>query len=95
MSERRACRLLAAPRSSQRYRSRRPGQEELRAKLRAHAEARPRWGYRRLHVLLKRDGVVVNHKRVHRLYREEGLAVRRRSASGWRSRADRCRRRRG
>jgi putative transposase len=78
MSERRACRLLAAPRSSQRYRSCRPGQEELRAKLRAHAEARPRWGYRRLHVLLQRDGVVVNHKRVHRLYREEGLAVRRR-----------------
>ena len=46
--------------------------------MRAHAEARPRWGYRRLHVLLKRDGVAVNHKRVYRLYREEGLAVRRR-----------------
>jgi len=78
MSERRACQLIGAPRSSQRYRSRRPASQELRARLRAHAEARPRWGYRRLHVLLDRDGVQVNHKRVYRLYREEGLAVRRR-----------------
>lgn len=63
--------------SSQRYRSRRAADPELRARLRAHAEARPRWGYRRLHVLLRRDGLAVNHKRVYRLYREEGLAVRR------------------
>lgn len=78
VSERRACAYPGFGRSSQRYRSRRARDEELRARLRGHAEARPRWGYRRLHVLLERDGLAVNHKRVYRLYREEGLAVRRR-----------------
>lgn len=47
-------------------------------RLRELAHERVRWGYRRLHVLLGREGVVVNHKCVYRLYREEGLAVRRR-----------------
>ena len=51
----------------------------LRARLRELAERRPRFGYRRLHVLLRREGIVVNHKRIERLYREEGLAVRRRT----------------
>jgi len=46
--------------------------------LRELASQRPRFGYRRLHVLLRRQGHVLNHKRLHRLYREEGLAVRRR-----------------
>jgi len=46
--------------------------------IRAHAAARPRFGYRRIHVLLRRDGWRVNHKRVYRIYRAEGLAVRRR-----------------
>jgi putative transposase len=50
----------------------------LRCRLRELAAQRPRFGYRRLHVLLRREGIVVNHKRVERLYREEGLAVRRR-----------------
>src|SRR5215204_7682975 len=53
-------------------------EESLRRRLRELAAARPRFGYRRLHVLLRREGVIVNHKRVERLYREEGLAVRRR-----------------
>ena len=48
------------------------------ARLRELAAQRPRFGYRRLHVLLRREGIVVNHKRIERLYREEGLAVRRR-----------------
>jgi putative transposase len=56
----------------------RPPALELRARLRSLAEERIRWGYRRLHVLLEREGTHVNHKRVYRLYREEGLAVRRR-----------------
>lgn len=64
--------------SSQRYRSRRPPQEALRQRLRELATERVRWGYRRLHILLSREGVRVNIKRVYRLYREEGLAVRRR-----------------
>lgn len=64
--------------SSQRYRSRRPPQEALRQRLRELAVERVRWGYRRLHVLLRREGYAVNRKRVYRLYRDEGLAVRRR-----------------
>ena len=79
-SQRQACRLVGAGRSTVRYRRRRPRDDEaLRAWLRDLAARRPRFGYRRLHVLLRRDGIVVNHKRVERLYREEGLAVRRRT----------------
>jgi putative transposase len=61
-----------------RYHSVRPPQEALRARIRSLAAERPRWGYRMLHTLLQREGWAVNHKRVQRLYREEGLAVRRR-----------------
>jgi putative transposase len=77
-SQRRACRLVGIGRASARYRPRRGGDAELRARLRALAAERPRFGYRRLHALLRRAGVVVNHKRVERLYRAEELAVRRR-----------------
>ena len=77
-SERRACRLVGLERKTFRYRSRRPRREDLRARLRTLAEERVRWGYRRLHVLLRREGIRANHKAVYRLYREEGLAVRRR-----------------
>jgi putative transposase len=56
----------------------RPDDTELRRRLRALAQERPRFGYRRLHALLRRDGEIVNHKRVYRLYRAEGLAVPRR-----------------
>jgi putative transposase len=79
LSQRRACRLVGAARSTIRYRRRPRGDDAaLRAWLRDLAAQRPRFGYRRLHALLRREGVVVNHKRVERLYREEGLAVRRR-----------------
>ena len=78
VSERRACRLLRLARSRWQYRSRRPQREALRQRLRELATARPRWGYKRLHLLLRREGQVVNHKLVYRLYREEGLLVRRR-----------------
>jgi len=78
-SQRQACRLVGTARSTVRYRSRRQGDEALRTRLRDLAAQRPRFGYRRLHVLLRREGIVVNHKRVERLYREEGLAVRRRT----------------
>jgi putative transposase len=61
-----------------RYRSRRPDPVVLRQRLVALAQERPRWGYRRLHVLLRREGHQANWKRVYRLYREEGLLVRRR-----------------
>ena len=78
ISERRACRGLDFPRSSNRYRSRKVDSPELVVALRKHAAERPRFGYRRLHVLLRRDGHNVNHKRVYRIYRAEGLIVRRR-----------------
>lgn len=78
-SERRACRLMRLARSRWQHVSRRAPQEALRARLRELATLRPRWGYQRLHILLQREGFAVNHKRVLRLYREEGLAVRRRT----------------
>jgi putative transposase len=78
MSERRACRVVRADRASVRYRSRRPGGAALRERPRALAQERRRFGYRRLHVLPRREGRVVNRKRVYRLYREEKLMVRRR-----------------
>jgi putative transposase len=80
LSQRRACRLVGSARSAIRYQQRRRGEDEvLRSRLRELAAQRPRFGYRRLHALLRREGVGVNHKRVERLYREEGLAVRRRT----------------
>lgn len=62
-----------------RYRSVRGGQDELRARIREIAGERVRWGYRRIHVLLRREGWMVNRKRVQRIYREENLAVRRKA----------------
>lgn len=78
-SERRACRLVGLGRSSARYRSTGGDDTAVRTRLRELAAQRPRFGYRRLHALLRREGIIVNHKRVQRLYREEGLVVRRRS----------------
>jgi putative transposase len=78
MSERRACRTIDGVRMTVRYRSRRPDDAELRLRLRALAHERRRFGYRRLLVLLRREGFAVNHKRLFRLYREERLMVRRR-----------------
>lgn len=76
VSERRACRVATVPRSSCRYRSVAADQTVLRLRLRDLAATRVRYGYRRLHVLLRREGWRVNHKRVYRLYREEGLGIR-------------------
>jgi putative transposase len=76
VSERRACRLAGVARSSYRYRSHAADQTALRLRLRDLAATRVRYGYRRLHVLLRREGWRVNHKRIYRLYREEGLGIR-------------------
>lgn len=78
LSERRAARLLGADRSAVRYRHRRKGDAAERELLRALAAERRRFGYRRLREMAKRKGRPMNLKKVYRLYREEGLAVRRR-----------------
>jgi putative transposase len=75
-SERRACGLAGIGRSSYRYRAGPPEPPGWRARLRSLAAERRRFGYRRLTVMLRREGWAVNHKRVYRLYRAEGLAVR-------------------
>src|SRR5713226_626524 len=80
MSERRACSVIAADRTSIRYRSRRPPDTELRGRLRDLANERKRFGYRRLFVLLRQQGVPSGINRIYRLYREEGLTVRKRRA---------------
>jgi putative transposase len=74
----RACGLVGISRSLYSYRSRRPASAELVERISAIAADKRRYGYRRVHVLLRREGWAVNHKRTYRLYREAGLAVRRR-----------------
>ena len=78
VSQRRACRVLGTDRTSVRYCSRRPPDTAIRQRLRELAAQRRRFGYRRLLVLLRREGFHLNHKKLRRLYREERLQVRRR-----------------
>lgn len=78
VSERRACAALAVDRTSVRYRGNRLDDAPVRARLRELAAVRRRFGYRRLHVLMRREGLMMNHKKFRRLYREERLQVRRR-----------------
>lgn len=78
MSERRACKAIGSCRMTIRYASRRADDADLRERMKAIAHERRRFGYRRVLVLLKREGYVINHKKLYRLYREEKLAVRRR-----------------
>jgi putative transposase len=78
VSERRACKVLGAERTSVRYRGQRADDAIVRARLRELAAIRRRFGYRRLLVLMRREGLVMNHKKFRRLYREERLQVRRR-----------------
>lgn len=73
---RRACRLAGLNRATFYYRSCAKDQSALRMRIRDIAAARVRYGYRRIHILLQREGWKVNHKRVYRLYRTEGLELR-------------------
>ena len=79
VSERRACSVVELPRATCRYRSERVEDPQLRKDLCQLAAERPRYGYRMLHQQLRRKGWAINHKLVYRLYREEGLIVRRRT----------------
>ncbi|WP_456682888.1 IS3 family transposase [Bradyrhizobium sp. USDA 3311] len=80
LSERRACSIVGADRKMVRYRSSRPPDAALRGRLRDLANERRRFGYRRLFVLLRREGEPSGINRIYRLYREEGLTVRKRRA---------------
>jgi len=80
VSERRACRVIGADRTSMRYRTRRAPDTALRQRLRDLAHERRRFGYRRLFILLRREGEPAGRNRIYRLYREEGLAVKKRRA---------------
>ena len=87
LSERRACGLIGMNRGSWRYQQKERNEAALCRRLLELAEERPRFGYRRLHRMLRREKWVVNHKRVYRLYREEGLAMRRRRGKRFRAEA--------
>lgn len=79
ISERRACRLVGIARSVYRYEAAaNPSDNEVQDRLSELASERRRFGYRRLHALLRREGIEINHKRVYRLYSDAGLAVRKR-----------------
>jgi putative transposase len=75
VSQRRASRVMTVHLGTVRYESRRGDGGVILERLKALAEERPRFGYRRLHVMLRREGIKVNHKRVYRLYRLNGMAV--------------------
>ena len=77
-TQRRACALAGIDPRIYRYRSSRPDDADLRTRLRELANERRRFGYRRLHILLKREGIEVNWKKLYRLYKEERLTVRKR-----------------
>ena len=78
LSERRACAAMAVDRSTIRYQSKRADDAELRDQVKQIASERRRFGYRRIHVLLEREGIQVNLKKLRRIYNEEKLQVRRR-----------------
>ncbi len=74
-SQRRACRLVNLSRSVGRYHAQKDKDGQIREKIIFHAHQRKRFGYRRIHILLKKEGMLVNHKKVYRLYQESGLKV--------------------
>jgi putative transposase len=82
VSERRACRLVLIGRSSHQCRPTRDERAALRLKINEIARVRVRYGYKRIYVLLRREGWIVNHKQVYRLYCEEGQNLRTKSVDG-------------
>ncbi len=92
VSERRACKVIQICRTSFCYRSNRDEQVSLRMRVNEIAKARVRYGYKRIHVLLRREGWRVNHKRVYRIYCEEGLNLRVKKPKRRRSAAQRVQR---
>ena len=89
ISERRACGLLKLARMTYHYRSRRDPRTQARQRMREIAAARVRYGYRKIRVLLQREGFELSKKVVYRLYREEGLSLRYRASRKRRAHATR------
>ena len=81
LSERRACLLTGIAPSVYRYQPKQGDEDVLRLRMRELAGERKRFGSPRLHIMLKREGLVVNHKRTERIYREEGLRSGRREGA--------------
>lgn len=79
-SQRRAFKLVALHRSVGRYINRKQDDDNIKSQIKAVAHERPRFGYRRIHVMLKKNGLRINHKRLFRLYQDMGLKVRRRGS---------------
>jgi putative transposase len=79
VSIRRACEALRFDRSTHHYKSRRPEQAGLERRIREICQIRVRYGYRRVHVLLRREGWSVNHKKTRRIYKELGMQLRNKS----------------
>jgi len=77
-NQRRACALAGIEPRVYRRKAKRPEDTELRARMKERASERRRFGYRRLHILLRREGWELNWKKLYRVYREEGLTVRKR-----------------
>lgn len=75
ISQRRACKLVGVQRSTARYQSKRPDESDLAEKIKRIAYEKKRFGYRRIHMILKRENVLVNHKKVFRIYKACGLKV--------------------
>jgi len=92
VTERRACKVIRICRTSYRYRSTRDEQVPLRMRISEIARVRVRYGYKRIHVLLRREGWLVNHKKVYRIYCEEGLNLRAKKPKRRRSAAQRVQR---
>ena len=76
LSKRRCARLVHTAPSVLRYQTKCGDDGPIRERLKALAQERPRWGYRRLHILLPREGLTLNRKKTHRLYKEENLHLR-------------------
>jgi putative transposase len=76
LSERAACRLAGCPRCTFQYRVRRLDDPRIAKRLRAIAAERPRISWRRINILLQREGIVLNHKKLRRIYRAEQLQIR-------------------
>ena len=76
MSQRKACEIIQLDPKSYRYKSRRPGQAAIEQRIREICQTRVRYGYRRIHVMLQREGWAINHKKTRRIYNELGLQLR-------------------